>query len=73
MTFNLKRLFNNMTPTSETKTRAVLRNYISARAALAELCVSGDIIPNQTILINSMPLLEVQASSEIENTVITAG
>ncbi|ASV88468.1 adenosine monophosphate-protein transferase SoFic (plasmid) [Ochrobactrum quorumnocens] len=40
-------------------------------AALAELRVSGQLIPNQSVLINSIPMLEAQASSEIENIVTT--
>ena len=42
------------------------------RAALAELHVSGTLIPNQAMLINSIPLLGARASSEIENIVTTA-
>lgn len=49
----------------------MLKACIAARAALAELCVSGQLIPNQAVLINSMPLLEAQASSEIETIVTT--
>ncbi|MCA1493980.1 hypothetical protein I6F11_24050 [Ensifer sp. NBAIM29] len=44
---------------------------MTARTAVAELQVSGELIPNQTALINSIPLLEAQASSEIEN-IVTA-
>ena len=33
---------------------------------------AGELIPNQTILINTIPLLEARASSEIENIVTTA-
>ena len=74
MTFDPSRPFNdlpNLPPASETETKAILRNCIAARAALAELRVSGKLIPNQAILINSIPLLEAQASSEIENIVTT--
>ena len=39
----------------------------SARAVLAELRTSGKLLSNQAILINSIPMLEAQASSEIEN------
>ncbi|WP_352965773.1 Fic/DOC family N-terminal domain-containing protein [Mesorhizobium sp. M1393] len=49
----------------------VLKACIAAHAALAELRVSGQLIPNQAVLINSIPLLEAQASSEIENIVTT--
>ncbi len=74
MDFNPNLPFNDLPdlpPASETETRTVLRSCIAARAALAELRVSGDLIPNQAMLINSIPLLEAQASSEIENIVTT--
>ena len=62
----------DLPPASETETKAILRSCIAARVALAELRVSGSLIPNQVMLINSIPLLEAQASSEIENIVTTA-
>jgi hypothetical protein len=34
-----------------------------ACAGLAELKVAGQLIPNQAVLINSIPLLEAQASA----------
>ena len=74
MTFDPGRPFNdlpNLPPASETETKAILRSCIAARTALAELRVSGNLIPNQAMLINSIPLLEAQASSEIENIVTT--
>lgn len=58
-------------PRQDVETRAVLKSCIEARAAIAELKVAGDLIPNQTVLINSIPLIEAQASSEIENIVTT--
>jgi Fic family protein len=58
-------------PAKNIETRRILKACIEARAALAELKVAGDLIPNQTVLINSIPLLEAQASSEIENIVTT--
>lgn len=56
---------------TEVESRAVLKACISARAAVAELKAAGQLIPNQGVLINSIPLLEAQASSEIENIVTT--
>jgi hypothetical protein len=56
-------------PAEEVETRAVLRQCITARAALAELKQAGALIPNQAMLINTLPLLEARASSEIENIV----
>ena len=58
-------------PSHEVETRAVLKQCIAARAALAELKQAAQLIPNQGVLINSLPLLEAQASSEIENIVTT--
>jgi hypothetical protein len=39
--------------------------------ALGELRIAGRLIPNKAVLINSIPLLEAQASSKIENIVTT--
>ncbi|MBM3273473.1 Fic family protein, partial [Candidatus Kaiserbacteria bacterium] len=58
-------------PATELETRAVLKQCIAARAALAELKQAAELIPNQGVLINALPLLEAQASSEIENIVTT--
>ena len=58
-------------PDVELDTKPVLRLCIAARAALAELKQSAEMIPNQSILINTLALMEAQASSEIENIVTT--
>lgn len=58
-------------PSHELETRAVLKSCIEARAALAELKQAAKLIPNQTMLINTLPLLEAKDSSEIENIVTT--
>ena len=58
-------------PTADLETRAILKACITARAALAELKQAAELIPNQAVLINTLPLLEAQASSEIENIVTT--
>lgn len=49
-----------------------MKQCISARASLAELKQAAKLIPNQAMLINTVPLLEAQASSEIENIVTTS-
>lgn len=54
-----------------TETLAILKACIPARAALAELKQAGEQIPNQSLLINLLPLLEAKDSSEIENIVTT--
>lgn len=59
-------------PKVDLETRAVLKKCITARAALAELKQAAELIPNQGILIATLPMLEAQASSEIENIVTTA-
>lgn len=58
-------------PMVDVETRAILKQCITARAALAELKQSAELIPNQAVLINTLPLLEAGASSEIENIVTT--
>ena len=62
----------DLPPKAELESKAVLKACIEARAAVAELKASGQLIPNQAMLINTIPLLEAQASSEIENIVTTA-
>ena len=74
MPFSPDRPYNDLPPLppqEDVETKAILKACIAARAALAELRVSGQLIPNQSVLINSIPLLEAQASSEIENIVTT--
>jgi Fic family protein len=61
----------HLPPAREIESKAVLRRCIGARAALAELKQAAVLIPNQSMLINTLPLLEAQASSEIENIVTT--
>lgn len=66
--------YNNLPPlppAADLETRTVLKQCIPARAALAELKQAAELIPNQGVLINALPLLEAQASSEIENIVTT--
>lgn len=58
-------------PAAELETRAVLKRCIEARSALAELKQAAELIPNQTMLINTLPLLEAKDSSEIESIVTT--
>ncbi len=52
--------------------KAVLKATIEARSALATLAHAGEMLPNPNVLIHTVPLLEAQASSEIENIVTTA-
>jgi Fic family protein len=58
-------------PRPDLESRAVLKACIEARAAVAELKQAARLLPNQDVLINTIPLLEARASSEIENVVTT--
>lgn len=58
-------------PARDLESKTVLKACITARAALAELKQAAELIPNQTMLINTIPLLEAKDSSEIENIVTT--
>ena len=60
-----------LTPSAELESKPVLKACITARAALAELKQAAELIPNQTMLINTIPLLEAKDSSEIESIVTT--
>ena len=58
-------------PTERIESGPILKKCISARVALAELKQAAELIPNASVLVNALPLLEAQASSEIENIVTT--
>ena len=67
--------FNNLPllpPDVELETKAILKQCIESRSALAELQQASRFLPNESLLINIVPLLEAQASSEIENIVTTS-
>src|SRR6476646_7042296 len=61
----------HLPPSSDIESKRILKACIKARAALAELKQAAELIPNQAILINTLPLLEARSSSEIENIVTT--
>ena len=74
MPFDPHQPFNDLPPlppSVELETRAVLKKAISANRALAELKGAGELIPDQTLLIQSIGLQEAKLSSEIENIVTT--
>ena len=58
-------------PAELIETNEILKKCINARVALAELKQAAELIPNAAVLVNALPLLEAQASSEIENIVTT--
>ena len=59
-------------PAVDLESKKVLKSAIGARAALAGLDQAALNLPNPAVLLYAMPLLEAQASSEIENIVTTA-
>ena len=74
MNWNPEKPYNDLPllpPEIELETKAVLKRCIEARTALAELKQAAELIPNQAMLINTLPLLEAKDSSEIENIVTT--
>lgn len=54
------------------ETHSVLKACINARAAIAELKTASELIPDQSLLINLLPILEAKDSSRIENIVTTS-
>jgi Fic family protein len=58
-------------PNVDLETKAILKACVGARTAIAELRLAGQLIPDQSVLINTIPLLEAKDSSEIENIVTT--
>ena len=61
-------------PPHDIETKSVLKKCVTARAALAALQQATALIPNQDVLISSVPLLglrEAKDSSEIENIITT--
>ena len=59
-------------PAAELESAVLLKACIPARVALAELKQAAELLPNQRILVNTLPLLEAKDSSEIENIVTTS-
>ena len=58
-------------PTVDLENMRTLKLAVEARAALASLNQAALRLPNSRVLLNALPLLEAQASSEIENIVTT--
>jgi Fic family protein len=58
-------------PIEMIESTVILKKCINARVALAELKQAAELIPNAAVLVNTIPLLEARASSEIENIVTT--
>ncbi|MCR4417767.1 MAG: Fic family protein [Ignavibacteria bacterium] len=62
---------NTLPPTVDVETKAILKQLSQAHRYLAELKGISKTIPNEAILINTLPLLEAKDSSAIENIITT--
>jgi Fic family protein len=72
--YNPAKPFNtlpDLPPPIDLESKAILKACVTARTAVAELKLAGQLIPDQSVLINTIPLLEAKDSSEIENIVTT--
>lgn len=72
--FDPKRPYNDLPtlpPGTSVQTPAILNKCISASRALAGLRFAGQLIPDQGVLIQTIPNLEARASTAIENIVTT--
>ena len=72
--WNASRPYNDLPPLppeAEIETFAVLKLAIEARASLSAMNQAARSMTNASVLINAIPLLEAQASSEVENIVTT--
>ncbi|MGB5288132.1 MAG: Fic/DOC family N-terminal domain-containing protein [Ignavibacteriaceae bacterium] len=72
--FNRDKPYNDLPllpPKTELENTEILRTAISANKVLAELKGMARTIPNQAILINTLPLQEAKLSSAIENVLTT--
>ncbi len=66
--------YNNLPPLppyGNMESHAILKQCILARVGLAALKQAAELIPNSAMLINTLPVLEAQSSSAIENIVTT--
>ena len=66
-----KFILSELPPKAEIDTRTVLHQLAKAHRYLAELKGASKTIPNEAILINTLPLLEAKDSSAIENIITT--
>lgn len=72
--FNRDKPYNDLPllpPKTELENTEILKTAISANKVLAELKGMARTIPNQAILINTLPLQEAKLSSAIENVLTT--
>lgn len=61
----------DLPPAVDLESKEVLKVLVEAKSSLAALNEACRLVPNPTVLINVLPILEAQSSSEIENIVTT--
>lgn len=74
MPFNPLKPYNDLPPLpprADFETKEVLKKAIAAGRSIGELKGLGGLIPNQSMLVNTLILQEARASSEIENIITT--
>lgn len=74
MSFDRNTPYNHLPelpPRMDLETVPILKMTVRANKAIAELKISGHLIPNQAVLIQALGLSEAKLSSEIENIVTT--
>lgn len=74
MTFDRSQPYNDLPllpPAAELESKAVLKQAIASRTAMANLRGAAKLLPNQGVLIQAIGLQEAKLSSEIENIVTT--
>jgi len=64
-------ILNPLPPARNLETPTILKQVVRASRALAELKGISKTIPNESILLSTLPLLEAKDSSEIENIITT--
>lgn len=72
--YNSNQAYNDLPllpPGADVETKSILKRWGLARSALAELRLAGPLIPDSSVLVAAIPLLEAKDSSEIENIVTT--
>lgn len=68
---NNKFILQTLPPKKEVETKAVLKQLAPAHRYLAELKGVSKTIPNETVLLYTLPLLEAKDSSAVENIITT--
>ncbi len=74
MAFDRSQPYNDLPllpPATDLESKAVLKQVIASRTAMANLRGAAKLLPNQGVLIQAIGLQEAKLSSEIENIVTT--